>query len=79
MKIFTLELLALCHRGKFIFLKYALNSASFDTHIPHIVKKILWMVLPAGSTTYTATKFFLSFSANSSSKFGKFQQKFSHL
>jgi hypothetical protein len=28
-----------CHQGNFLFFKPALNSASFDTHEVHIVKK----------------------------------------
>jgi hypothetical protein len=30
---------AVCHEGKFLFLKSVLNSASFDTQEAHIVKK----------------------------------------
>jgi hypothetical protein len=30
---------AFCLKGKFIFLKSTLNSASFDTHKAHIMKK----------------------------------------
>jgi hypothetical protein len=33
---------AFCHKGKFIFFKYTNNSASFDTHKVHIVKKKFW-------------------------------------
>jgi hypothetical protein len=43
-KIFILDLLflgAFCLSYKFIFLKSTFNSASFDTHKPHIVKKNL--------------------------------------
>jgi hypothetical protein len=42
MKTFILEYLllgAFCHIGKFIFLKSTKNTASFDSHEVHIVKK----------------------------------------
>jgi hypothetical protein len=47
-KIFILDLLfscAFCLLYKFIFLKFTFNSASFDTHKPHIVKKIVGPLL----------------------------------
>jgi hypothetical protein len=33
---------AFCYKDKFVFLKSTYNSVSFDTHKPHISKKIFW-------------------------------------